>query len=269
MAIIDNKINSFSKPVSSLPDEPLMDSEQLKATFDSNSNELKMALNALITDLLAQTAASELGATPFKSVSSTTIQGQIEKLEQDIVNLVSGIIPIESIDSEKLQTASVTNEKLADESVTIDKLNDDVLATSDQAKAGTEDKALLSPFTANAFYQSKKATVSQAITLSNDANHLTPYSAKKFLDYCIVRGNYTGSNQSSKTITLGFKPRILFITNTDGEVFRANYFYGCMITDLSNNSQHATLTTTGFVTTTSGSSRLNYYALNYHYVAIR
>ena len=46
------KIETFKNPVSGLPDRPTLSAAELKAAFDSNSEELRLALNALI-DLLA------------------------------------------------------------------------------------------------------------------------------------------------------------------------------------------------------------------------
>ena len=42
------KIETFKNPVSGLPDRPTMSSSELKKAFDSNSEELKNALNGLI-----------------------------------------------------------------------------------------------------------------------------------------------------------------------------------------------------------------------------
>lgn len=55
------KINQFQHPVSGLPDRPQMSATELKETFDSNSEELRQALNALIELLIGRYGAAQLG----------------------------------------------------------------------------------------------------------------------------------------------------------------------------------------------------------------
>lgn len=55
------KINQFQHPVSGLPDRPQMSATELKETFDSNSEELRQALNALIELLIGRNGAAQLG----------------------------------------------------------------------------------------------------------------------------------------------------------------------------------------------------------------
>lgn len=58
MALSDYRIERFAKPVSSLADKPQMSASELKAWFDSNSeNELKSSVNGLIDELETQLAA--------------------------------------------------------------------------------------------------------------------------------------------------------------------------------------------------------------------
>lgn len=52
MALSDYKIEQFAKPVSALADKPQMSAAELKAWFDSNSeNELKSSVNGMIDEL--------------------------------------------------------------------------------------------------------------------------------------------------------------------------------------------------------------------------
>lgn len=58
MALSDYKIEQFAKPVSALADKPQMSAAELKAWFDSNSeNELKSSVNGMIDELETLLAA--------------------------------------------------------------------------------------------------------------------------------------------------------------------------------------------------------------------
>lgn len=59
--IQDLKINEWENPISNQADRPLLTAEQMKAAFDSNSNQLRSVVNALI-DALSSDGASSIGA---------------------------------------------------------------------------------------------------------------------------------------------------------------------------------------------------------------
>ena len=59
--ITDLKINEWENPISNQADRPLLTAEQMKAAFDSNSNQLRSVVNALI-DALSSDGASSIGA---------------------------------------------------------------------------------------------------------------------------------------------------------------------------------------------------------------
>lgn len=59
--LTDRKVNNWSQAVSSLEDKPKMNATALKAAFDSNTNQLKPAINGIIDDLTADNGASNIG----------------------------------------------------------------------------------------------------------------------------------------------------------------------------------------------------------------
>lgn len=59
MALINRKITGWAQPVVSLDDKPKLTAAALKAAFDSNSNELKPAVNGLIDDLIGTGGAGK------------------------------------------------------------------------------------------------------------------------------------------------------------------------------------------------------------------
>lgn len=80
MAIKDNKILSWTNPIVNEADRPQRTASEMKAVFDSNSNQLRVALNGLIDDL-ARNGAAELPATPIAGVSGTTVEEQLTGLK--------------------------------------------------------------------------------------------------------------------------------------------------------------------------------------------
>ena len=51
MAITDKKIGSWTNPVVNEADQPQRTAADMKAIFDSNSNQIKTAFNAVIDEL--------------------------------------------------------------------------------------------------------------------------------------------------------------------------------------------------------------------------
>lgn len=60
--LTDNKITAWTNPIVNEADRPQRSASDMKAIFDSNSNQLREAFNALIDALTSATAASEIGA---------------------------------------------------------------------------------------------------------------------------------------------------------------------------------------------------------------
>ena len=81
MALTDNKITSWVSPVINEADRPQRTASEMKAVFDSNSNQLRQALNGLIDDL-SENGAAELPAAPLDGVDGTTVEEQLAGLKQ-------------------------------------------------------------------------------------------------------------------------------------------------------------------------------------------
>ena len=61
MSITDNKITKWNNPIVNEADRPQRSASSMKEVFDSNSNQLRAALNALI-DALTESGAEDIGA---------------------------------------------------------------------------------------------------------------------------------------------------------------------------------------------------------------
>lgn len=110
MAITDNKIVSFAKIIADLADKPnaTLSATQLKEYFDSSPEEIRVALNALIDDLLATTSsdsgAHNIGSETISGVNGNTVYAQLVDLKGIIDDVVLGDIPDDSLTNAKLDT---------------------------------------------------------------------------------------------------------------------------------------------------------------------
>lgn len=77
----DRKITDWTQPVSSLDDRPQMTAAALKAAFDSNTNQIKPAVNGIIDDLTGTTGAGNIGVEAIAGVTGTTIQAMLAALK--------------------------------------------------------------------------------------------------------------------------------------------------------------------------------------------
>lgn len=80
MAITDRKITAWTNPIVNEADRPQRTASEMKAVFDSNANQLRVALNGLIDDLGKEAAADELGITAPKGYEGTTVQAVINNI---------------------------------------------------------------------------------------------------------------------------------------------------------------------------------------------
>ena len=88
----------------------------------------------------------------------------------------------------------------------------------------------------------------------------------------IVTGTYTGNNETSQTIELGFAPKIVIVTTNGG--YNANFIYetGVQIAFTGQDSEMLALTETGFIVSGDGQRGMNSSksSLNpFHYLAFR
>lgn len=98
MAIQDNKITTWTNPIVNEADRPQRSAADMKAIFDSNSNQLKTALNNLI-DALTAGGAGDIGA-KVEGMSGTTIgtlltelKSLIDDICDDLDALQSAVLP--------------------------------------------------------------------------------------------------------------------------------------------------------------------------------
>ena len=78
MALIDRKVSDWSQSVSSLDDKPQMTAAALKAAFDSNSNQLKPAINGIIDGLTGSQGALNIGLTPIDGLYGGNVQAVLQ-----------------------------------------------------------------------------------------------------------------------------------------------------------------------------------------------
>lgn len=76
----ERKIGAWTNPVSAESDRPARTAAEMKAIFDSNSNQLKDALNGLVDDLVSPTAASQIGSAAIERISGATVFEQLVSL---------------------------------------------------------------------------------------------------------------------------------------------------------------------------------------------
>lgn len=91
------KLNSFTKDVSDLPDKPLITTAELKNWFDAAPNEVREYLNKLIDALMKTTAgdsgAKNIGVSPVTGLTGADVQTILQALKTEIDNTVIGQIP--------------------------------------------------------------------------------------------------------------------------------------------------------------------------------
>lgn len=105
----DRKITDWTQPVSSLDDRPQMAAAALKAAFDSNSNQLKPALNGVIDDLTGTGGAGNIGVSAIAGVTGTTVQAMLASLKT-LIDLCD--TSAESDDKLNLKADKTTTDKL-------------------------------------------------------------------------------------------------------------------------------------------------------------
>lgn len=93
--------------ISTLDDEPNdvggLSAKELKEKFDEAGEAVKDYLNnTLLPSIEGQDGAASIGAKPFEGVDGTTVQEQIEQINEKIGDVVLGQIPDGSITPEKL-----------------------------------------------------------------------------------------------------------------------------------------------------------------------
>lgn len=105
----DRKITDWTQPVSSLDDRPQMTAAALKAAFDSNTNQIKPAVNGMIDDLTGKGGAGNIGVDVIAGVTGTTVQAMLATLKT-LIDLCD--TSAESDDKLNLKADKTTTDKL-------------------------------------------------------------------------------------------------------------------------------------------------------------
>ena len=105
----DRKITDWTQPVSSLDDRPQMTASALKAAFDSNTNQIKPAVNGMIDDLIGTGGAGNIGVDVIAGVTGTTVQAMLAALKA-LIDLCD--TSAESDDKLNLKADKTTTDKL-------------------------------------------------------------------------------------------------------------------------------------------------------------
>ena len=80
MAITDKKIGSWANPVVNEADQPQRTAADMKAIFDSNSNQIKTAFNAVVDELVGEGGAGNVGNGAFGEIPAGTVAAQLAAL---------------------------------------------------------------------------------------------------------------------------------------------------------------------------------------------
>ena len=109
--------------VQSQPNKLAGTAQQNKAVFDALiKNLVKVRLNALIDELLGDTAAGQIGIDTITGYSADTVQEALEEIVQNMQDIVSTGVSDGSVTTAKLADEAVTTGKLDDGAVTAAKL---------------------------------------------------------------------------------------------------------------------------------------------------
>lgn len=185
MSFSQNKLLNFSKKISSLRDQPNMQPSELKAYFDSSPEELRQAHNGLCDALSATTAAAALGFQRTAGVPADTVQSAIENVQSQLTDAVLGNIP----------SGSVTNDKLAQD------VRDHFTTVENSVSTEASNR------------QAADSNLQKQIN-----THTTQIAAK-----CeIVCGTYTGNGTESRIISLGRKPKAVWVADNKSFLFQQN-----------------------------------------------
>ena len=194
MPFTDHKLETFTKKISDLPDEPKLLPNELKAYFDSSPEELRQAHNDLC-ESLDQIQASAVHFTMTAGVPEENVQDAIVNVQAQLKNAIDGSIPSGSIDGDKL-AQDVRDRFSAIESA----------ATTEASTRASADSNLQSQ-------------------INTHTGQIAALTASKCELYF---GSYTGNGDESQYISLGFAPKAVICANDSGMISRMNYPEGAI-----------------------------------------
>ena len=188
-----NKQDTYEKRIASLPDQPNMQPNELKAYFDSSPEQLRQAHNGLCDALTEATsnasAAANLGFQRTAGVPADDVQAAVENVQAQLDAAVMGNIPSGSVDGDKLAQD----------------VRDRFIAIENAARSEASTRS------------------SGDLNLQNQIiAHTTQLAAK-----CeVVFGSYSGNGQASQFISLGFSPKAIIVAQSDGTMINGNRIQG-------------------------------------------
>lgn len=191
MSLSDQKLKGFTKLISSLADQPRMQPQDLKAYFDSSPEEVRQAHNNLCDALCAPDAAASLGFARTAGVPADTVQAAVEHVQAQVSDAVSGNLP----------SGSVTGDKLAQD------VRDRLSAI-------------------------ESAAASEASTRqSTDSSLQSQISSLNLGKSEIMVGTYVGDSQPVRLISLGRKPKAVYLCHSMGLLISGSSRYGGLALD--------------------------------------
>lgn len=242
MGFSENKLQQFSKKISSLRDQPNMQPSELKAYFDSSPEEVRQAHNGLCDALSAVSAAAALGFQRTAGVPVDTVQAAVENVQSQITDAVLGNIPSGSVNSDKLA------QDVRDRFTSIENS-----VTGEAAARAGGDSNL----------QQQINALQTTITVKSE----------------VICGHYDGDGAASRFISLGRTPRAVLVITQGGEIYDINtsmLMGGLALTDSpsvhrSYRVDTVTIVTNGFQVYVAGTGDRIYSncrGLRYHYLAL-
>ena len=188
-----NKQDTYEKRIASLPDQPNMQPDELKAYFDSSPEQLRQAHNALCDALTEATsgtsAAASLGFQRTAGVPADNVQAAVENVQAQLDAAVMGNIP----------SGSVTQDKLAQD------VRDRFTAIESTAAIESSTRS-----SSDSYLQNQINTHSMQIAGKCE----------------IVLGTYTGDGSKERFINLGFTPKAIYSVPFGGRVSDNSRWYG-------------------------------------------
>ena len=190
MPFTDHKLETFTRKISDLPDEPKLLPNELKACFDSSPEELRQVHNDLC-ESLDEIQASAVHFTMTAGVPEENVQDAIENVQEQLTDAIMGNIPSGSVTQDKL-AQDVRNRFSAIESA----------ATTEASTRANADSA-----EASVRAQNDSSLQSQINSHTSQIGALTASKCEIYV------GTYTGNDQSSQYVNLSFAPKAVLICN--------------------------------------------------------
>ena len=241
-----NKQDTYEKRIASLPDQPNMQPDELKAYFDSSPEQLRQAHNGLCDALTeatsATSAAAGLGFQRTAGVPADNVQAAVENVQAQLDAAVMGNIP----------SGSVTQDKLAQD------VRDRFTTIENAASSEASTRA------------------SADTSLQNQINSVQTTLATKSQIICSY---YDGDGAASRTINLGATPRAVLVMTQGGEIYNTSgmtLYGGLAVTGSPSfhkvySLDTVTIVTNGFMVYVGGTyDRVlsNCNGQRYHYIAV-